>query len=297
MKTTKILNPVFRIWDRLPLIARAIISGFLVSSIGISVWSALLAGFFSPWAILPMIAALWVFWKFFSGKWPLTRRATIRIFNFRSTSLSFSTWKWGLVAAALFVLIVQASFVITFRLVQFPEAQFTADYKALDTLPLWAAFAILAMSSIVAAICEETGFRGYMQAPIEKKYGPVTAIIITSVVFTAIHLSHSWARQIVPQIFFASVLLGILAYKCGSLIPGIIGHAILDVFDYSVWWTDLTGGFQRQPIFKTGIDLHFMIWVLIFTLALFGFFRVLGKFNNANKILRVPSQSMAASNM
>jgi membrane protease YdiL (CAAX protease family) len=144
-------------------------------------------------------------------------------------------------------------------------------------MPLWVAFTVLIMSSIVAGICEETGFRGYMQAPLEKKYGPSRAIIITSVIFMLIHLSHSWASPILPHIFFASVLLGILAYKTGSLIPGIIGHSILDIFDYSVWWSNITGGFHMQTIFKTGIDLHFIVWDIVFILGLFVFFRLMRK--------------------
>src|SRR6202046_809418 len=116
-----------------------------------------------------------------------------------------------------------------------------------------------------------------MQGPLEKTYGVAIAIVITSFVFTAIHLSHSWAPPIWPHIFFASVLLGILAYHTGSLIPGIIRHAILDIFDYSVWWTDITGGFQKRTIFQTGIDLQFMLWLLIFLTALFGFFKVVLK--------------------
>lgn len=126
-----------------------------------------------------------------------------------------------------------------------------------------------------AAICEETGFRGYLQVPLEKKYGPAIAIVVTSLLFLLIHLSHTWAREIIPHIFLASVLLGILAYKTGSLIPGIIGHAILDIFDYSIWWTDLTGGFARQSIFRTGINLHFVVSSLAFLLALFVFFRAM----------------------
>jgi membrane protease YdiL (CAAX protease family) len=168
---------------------------------------------------------------------------------------------------------VQASFVITFRLIAFPSEKFTADYKILDNMPLWSAWAVLIMSSIVAGICEETGFRGYMQQPLENKYGPGIAITITSVIFMLVHLSHTWALPILPHIFFASVLLGILASKSGSIIPGIIGHSILDIFDYSVWWSDITGGFQKQTIFKTGIDLHFVFWCLVMFLALFIFFR------------------------
>jgi membrane protease YdiL (CAAX protease family) len=262
MKQGTISNQISIAWNRLPLIIRAVCTGFIVSSIGIAIWSVLLLKIATPWSVLPMIIVLWAYLKFFSGRW-------------RSTKLSPSVWKRSIPAAILFVIIVQASFVITFRLVDFPSEKFTADYRILEKMPLWVAFTVLIMSSIVAGICEETGFRGYMQAPLEKKYGPSRAIIITSVIFMLIHLSHSWAAPILPHIFFASVLLGILAYKTGSLIPGMIGHSILDIFDYSVWWSNITGGFHMQTIFKTGIDLHFIFWNIIFLLALFLFFRLM----------------------
>ena len=264
MKQGTISNQISIVWNRLPLILRSVFTGFIVSSIGIAIWTFMFSKITAPWSVLPMIIALWAYLKFFSGRW-------------RSTKLSPSVWKKSILAAILFVIIVQASFVITFRLVDFPSEKFTADYRILDNMPLWVAFTVLIMSSIVAGICEETGFRGYMQAPLEKKYGPPSAIIVTSVIFMLIHLSHSWAFPILPHIFFASVLLGILAYKTGSLIPGIIGHSILDIFDYSVWWSNIIGGFHMQTIFKTGIDIHFIIWDIVFILALFAFFRLMRK--------------------
>jgi membrane protease YdiL (CAAX protease family) len=280
MKQFTISGSMFRMWNSLPLLIRSVLSGCLVSSVGIFTWGILFSSFLTPWVIFPMIVILWVFWKFFSGNWGSKRSAEVRREYFRLTRLKPAVWKWGLAAAILFVVIVQASFVITFRIITFPAARFTADYKVLDNFPVWAAWVILIMSSIVAGICEETGFRGYMQVPVEKKHGPMVAITLTSLIFTLIHLGHTWALPILPHIFFASVLLGILSYKSGSLIPGIIGHSILDVFDYSVWWTDLTGGFTRQTIFKTGVDLHFIVWTLIFSLALFGFFRIMGRLNS-----------------
>jgi membrane protease YdiL (CAAX protease family) len=121
-----------------------------------------------------------------------------------------------------------------------------------------------------------------MQAPLEKKQGFVKANIITSLAFTCVHLGHNWAYPILPHIFFASILLGLLAFRTGSLLPGMIGHSILDVFDYSFWWTGLTGGFTKKTIFITGIDLHFIIWTLVFLFALLGFFRMMRKLNRGS---------------
>ena len=218
MKQSTISNQIVIGWNKLPLILRSVLTGFFVSAFGIAIWSAFVTGIAAPWSILPMIIVLCAYLKFFSGSFLLKKSSAERKFNFRSIKLSPTVWKWGITSAILFVIIVQASFVITFRLIDFPSEKFTADYKVLDSMPLWVAFAVIIMSSIVAGICEETGFRGYMQTPLEKKYGPTIAIIITSVIFMVIHLNHSWAYPILPHIFFASVLLGILAYKTGSLI-------------------------------------------------------------------------------
>jgi len=292
MEKTKISNQISIGWTKLPYVLRAILTGFAVSSIGIAVWSLMLSIIPAPWSILPMVAALWAYLKFFSGSWGSTKGTEIKKFNFRAVKLSPTIWKCGIAAAIAFVVIVQASFVITFRLLDFPIEKFTADYKILDSMPLWVAWAVLIMGSIVAGICEETGFRGYMQTPLEKKYGPAVAIIITSLIFMLVHLSHSWALPILPHIFFASMLLGILAYKTGSLIPGIIGHSILDIFDYSVWWSDITGGFRQQTIFKTGIDLQFIVWCLVFILALFVFFRLMNRLNTGKNNLNIHSKGI-----
>jgi len=273
-------NPIVAGWLRIPIFFRAIITGLLVSSTGIAVWSFFLLKIPAPWCVIPMIFALWGYLKWFGGNWGSEKSRDIRKKLFRTGTPGSTAWKWGIMAALSFVLIVQSSFVITFRIFEFPATKFTADYKVLDQMPIGTAWIIIIMGSIVAGICEETGFRGYMQVPLESKWSPPAAIVITSIVFMLIHLTHSWAAPILPHIFFASVLLGILAYRSGSLIPGIIGHSILDIFDYSFWWSDITGGFQKPTIHKTGVDLHFIMWILLFSLSLFMFFRCVGRLKN-----------------
>jgi membrane protease YdiL (CAAX protease family) len=261
----------------LAILLRSILGGFLVSSLGIALWSAALAFIPAPWSILPMIPVLWLFWRFFSGRPGPGPGSRYRREQFRLTRLTARAWVWGLAGALVFVVIVQSSFVLTFRILPFPGAAFTKEYPILDQVPVWVAWALLVMSSIVAGVSEEIGFRGYMQLPLEKQYGPVVAIAVTSLLFMLIHLNHSWARPIWPQIVFASILLGILAWRTKSLIPGIIGHSILDIFDYSVWWSDLTGGFRQLPISRVGVDVHFVLWVFIFVAALVTFGIAMGK--------------------
>jgi membrane protease YdiL (CAAX protease family) len=79
-----------------------------------------------------------------------------------------------------------------------------------------------------AGICEEIGFRGFMQHPIEQLQGVSVAVFISSFFFLALHLTKAWdSLGMLPIVFGAGILLGLLAWSAGSLIPGIIGHFVL----------------------------------------------------------------------
>ncbi|HXY36714.1 MAG TPA: hypothetical protein VEI07_20935, partial [Planctomycetaceae bacterium] len=69
----------------------------------------------------------------------------------------------------------------------------------------------------------------------------------------------------------ASILLGVLAYASRSLIPSMVGHAVMDVFNFGYWWWQLLGTYDRRPLSKTGMDLDFVAWssTLAVSLALF----------------------------
>lgn len=190
--------------------------------------------------------------------------------NFRAVKLTTDVWKWGLVGTFLFLVIYQSATVLTFRLIEFP-AEASADY-GLDALPVWQAWIIIIMAALVAGICEETGFRGYMQAPLEERYGPAAGITIASILFTVFHLNQAWAGPVLFQIIAISTLLGVLAYASGSLIPSIIGHTIMDIFNFAFWWTDLGGNYEIQTIAVTGIDPLFIMAVLVFVTSLALFF-------------------------
>jgi membrane protease YdiL (CAAX protease family) len=125
----------------------------------------------------------------------------------------------------------------------------------------------IVMAALVAGITEEVGFRGYMQVPLEKHYGPATGIIIVSAVFVIFHLNQAWAPPVLIQMFAVSALWGTLAYTSGSLIPGMISHVVADIFNFSYWWTDLAGTFDRRPVAETGIDRHTIVWALVLAVS------------------------------
>ena len=179
-------------------------------------------------------------------------------------------WVWGLGAAIFFAATIHAAIVLLFRLVPFPVAAFRQgyDFSFIPSLPLkWLAVVLSAAS---AGICEETGFRGYMQQPIERRHGAPTAIFLSSVFFTLLHLTKGWAPVgMVPIVFGAGILLGLLAWSSESLIPGMVGHIVMDIGLFAYWWTGIAGEFTARPISETGVDRPFLFTCAVFATALF----------------------------
>lgn len=266
-------SSIVRFWDRIPIVARAILVGFLVFAIvGSVAWTAILILVPTPWTIGAMAIVLVVYLRYFSGSWWPKATTESRRVRFRATKLPMRVWKWSLIAALLAAVLLESSLVITFRIIEFPAEAWTLAYDFADA-PIWQVWSFILMAALVAGITEEVGFRGYMQVPLEVRYGPSVGIAIVSTVFVAAHLHQAWAGGggILIMLFGISVLWGILARVSGSLIPGMISHTVADIVNFSYWWTDVAGAFDKQPISETGIDTHFIFWSAVFvaSLALF----------------------------
>lgn len=258
-------------WHRLPIVIRAIITGFAVSSLGVGIWALMGTTLPLPWPFILMIAFLWAYLRFFSGHWGSIRSRGKRASLFRRTRLPRRIWVLSLLAAALIILIEQSGLVVTFRILEFPAERFLEEYDFVNAFPTWVAWLVVIMISVVAGICEETGFRGYMQVPLEKRYSPVLSIAIVSIVFVLAHLHQAWSGPILVPIFLLSVMFGSIAYYSGSLIPGIIAHIIMDILNFSFWWTDLGGQFSKKTLAVTGIDSHFIFWLIVLILSMISF--------------------------
>lgn len=257
-------------WSLLPVSLRAIVIGLLVGMIAANVWLLLLLNLRVPLAAGVEVAFLGVYLWWSAGGGPPRTTQAFRGFSFRRGPLSSKQWFWGILAAISFAITVHASIVVLFRFVAFPEAAFRQGYDLsfIPTLPLkWLAVILSATS---AGICEETGFRGYMQRPIEQAHGARVAILVSSFFFMAIHLTKGWALLgMVPIVFGAGVLLGLLAWSSRSLIPCIVGHVLMDIGLFAYWWTGIAGSFPGRPIAETGVDQPFFKECAVFAAALF----------------------------
>jgi membrane protease YdiL (CAAX protease family) len=260
-------NAFGRFWMKVPLVVRSILLGFGVSTLGVGIWGLMVPNIPVPWSIAAMGSVLILFWIYFSGKWNPSNTQAFRRFCMRQIRLKRSVWIWGLVAAFFIIILWHSYLILTFRIVEF-QPEIFKPFRDANDYPAWASWSLILMGSLVAGICEEIGYRGYMQAPLEQKYGPVAGISITSIVFVVIHLHQPWASGFVlVNIFVISFMAGYLAYSTKSLLPGIIAHVSLDIPNFSYWWSDVAGTFERKPISMTGVDNHFIITVMVVLLS------------------------------
>jgi membrane protease YdiL (CAAX protease family) len=257
------------LWAKLPISLRAIISGLLLALAASNVWPLLLLKLGMPIALLAeaIFLALFLWWT--SGGGPPRSTEAARATSFRSGKLSSTQWFWGLIAALFFAATIYAPIVLLFRLVPFPVAAFRNGYNVSFIPSQFLRWLAVVVSAISAGICEETGFRGYMQRPIEQCLGAPLAILISSLFFMASHLTKAWATPgMVPIVFGAGVLLGLLAWSSRSLIPGTIGHIVMDIGLFAYWWTGMAGDFATPTIADTGVDGHFLVAAAVFTTSL-----------------------------
>ncbi|MEQ1906553.1 MAG: ABC transporter permease subunit [Pirellulaceae bacterium] len=107
------------------------------------------------------------------------------------------------------------------RLTQFSEAQ-AAKFR--ETSPGVIAFAM----AIIPALCEEWFFRGMLQRSLLTSMKPWKAIAISALAFGVFHtLSGSVVSfdRLLPTALMG-LLLGLLAYKANSIVPGILMHSV-----------------------------------------------------------------------
>ena len=265
-------------WTRLPVWLRAIVSGLLFALTAANVWPVLLVSLAVPLAsIIEIIFLSFYIWWAAGGGSPRSIQQS-RAFAFRHRALTATGWFWSITAAIFFAVTIHAAIVLLFRFVPFPREAFREGYNLSFIPSLSLKWLAVVVSAASAGICEEIGFRGYMQRPIEQRHGAPTAILVSSLFFTLVHLNKTWATLgMVPIVLLAGVLLGLLAWSAGSLVPCIVGHGVMDIGLFAYWWTGIAGDFTARPIFEAGVDVSFAIACFVFVASLLIVLRAMSK--------------------
>jgi membrane protease YdiL (CAAX protease family) len=273
-------------WSQWPVVLRAIIAGLLIFVLAANVWPPLLLALGVQYSVPAEASFLGLFVWWASGGSPPKKTQSDRRIAFRRGKLSAAQCGWGMAAALSFAITVHSALVVLFRFELFPIVVFRSGYDLSFIPSLTLKWIVVVVSALSAGICEETAFRGYIQRPIETAYGAPIAIFVSSLFFTLVHLSQGWAIPgILPIIFMAGILLGVLAWSSRSLVPGMVGHVIMDIGLFAYWWSGLAGDFTARPVVETGPDEPFLIACGILASAIVAFL-----FSVA-RLRRVPSAS------
>lgn len=220
------------LWVRLPVLVRAVVTGFAVATAGTVPWAALVAANIKhmptlPWAVPIMAAYLWLFWRYVRGEgWPQSTAAARRASS-RANRLPEELWGPALLAGVLGLVSVLLFQGVLGRVVVLPQQRDLdpSQYPVLTVL-LW-----VLMSAVVAGVVEETSFRGYMQKPIERRHGPVVAILVTGSVFGLTHFTHPEVTLVLlPFYMSVAAVYGALAHFTDSTLPSMVLHGGGNVF-------------------------------------------------------------------
>ena len=249
----------------------AVFLGIAVLLAGGLPWSMLLApgnlrfGTAVPWAIVPMAMYLWAYWKFIGGGWGPRDSAPARREYLRANPLTGDVWVMSIVAGLIGFGALLAFLTVMARLIELPAS---AAITAPEGMPRATMFVLLVMASIVAGVTEEAAFRGYMQGPIERRYGLAAAILVNGTAFGLLHFpNHPDAvLTMLPYYIAVAAVYGGLTWASNSILPALVLHAGGDVWSLGRLW--LTGRPEWQLsssaprlVRETGVDAGFLMAV------------------------------------
>jgi membrane protease YdiL (CAAX protease family) len=252
---------------RMSTIVVAVVTGVGVLLAGNLPWAALLAPLnlrvatSVPWAIVPMAAYLWIYWRYCSGAIGPAQTRTARRDLLRARSVSDDVWGMAILTglAGFGALLALAS--VMGRVVRLPDA---APFTAPAGMSATSMFALIVMGSIVAGVTEEAGFRGYMQTPIERRFGLLPAILVNGAVFGLLHFPNhpEHVLTMLPYYIAVSAVYSGVTWAADSILPSLVLHAGGDIWSLGRLWVTGTPEWQvaaPQPlIWQTGIDAEFL---------------------------------------
>ena len=214
-----------------------------------------------PWAIVPMVLYLRIYWQFIGGAIGPRDSAEWRRLNLRAHSVSGHMWGLSVLAGLLGFAALLALLAVMQRLVDLPQSPAVPTAAGMPFITL---FLLLVMASIVAGVTEEAAFRGYMQTPIERQYGVIVAILVNGTMFGLLHFpNHPTAvLTMLPYYIGVAAVYGGLTWATDSILPALVLHAGGDVFSLTRLWTTGRAEWQltaeRAPlVWERGFDAAF----------------------------------------
>ena len=104
-----------------------------------------------------------------------------------------------------------------------------AIVKQFQAMPLWL---ILITFALVPAVFEELCFRGFLFASLRERLSGAWTVIVTALLFGFFH-EVLFPGKLIPTAVLGLVL-GWVRLRTGSIFPGIVMHAVLDAFVFTI---------------------------------------------------------------
>jgi CAAX protease family protein len=118
------------------------------------------------------------------------------------------------------------------QLIDLPDEDKLPESLGVDESTL-ALVAVCVLVTVIAPIAEEVFFRGYFFGALRNWRGPWPAALLTGLVFGAIHIGSADVEFLVP-LAILGVMLCILRWRSGSLLPCIALHALNNALAFAV---------------------------------------------------------------
>ena len=265
---------VVAIWRRLPVIVRAVVAGAVATAAGTIPWTLLVAGNMKflpaiPWSVPLAAFYIWLLFRYLRGHgWPAST-ADARRESCRANAVRDDLFGGAMVAGVVGLIALLLFQSVFARMVRLPQQ----PIEALQRLPALTLMAFVVMGAIVAGVIEEAGLRGYMQGPIERRHGPIVALLVTSAIFGLAHYSHrETTLALMPFYMGVGVIYGLMAYLTNSIWPSLVLHTVGDVFGAFQVLATGRAEWQAAPetsplIWESGTDATFWLTLLGFALA------------------------------
>ena len=253
------------------VIAHAVASGMLVMLAGLMPWNVAFASnlrYYNsvPWASVVIAAYLWFYWRYLRGDGASAPASAERRQRLRAFPLSRRVWLWSLSAGAIAIVLLVVALRLANRVVALPIQQ-APDWAQVPQLTI---LSLLITAAPVAGLVEESAFRGYMQGPIERRYGILPAILITGTMFAVAHLD--FTPILWPYYLAVAAIYGRITYLTKSILPAIVLHTAGNLYSNIDLWRHGQAEWQAASapaalIWNSGVDASFL-WLAAAVAAL-----------------------------
>lgn len=264
---------ILELWNRFPILIRAVVLGLLIAGTGQLPWTILVGlnvrnAPSIPWSAPLMAAYLVVWWLYLKGWGPPRSTSEARRRGLRAGVPPRAVWIQSLLTAGVAGLALRMLADAARQLSPRP-GQDLIPREMLAQYPFLTVLCLLLGTAVVSGTVEEAAFRGYMQSTLERRYSRRAAILWVGLIFSLAHYRTEAPDPIpwlifIPIYFAASIIFGLLASLTGSILPGLLCHVAFNACGLVQFWL---AGVPRS-VWEVGFGTSF--WIKLGLGVLFG---------------------------